>query len=279
MLQFGTVKTAAFLTWRYSLPPLLLLLLYVVQVCDFGLSRVKSATFLTSKSHGGTPEWMAPEILRNEPSDEKADVYSFGVVLYELVTNSEPWTSLNPMQVVGAVGFAGQRLSLPPTLDPKVAAIINSCWASKAADRPSFSYVLEALRGFKELKACRLVSATDGESGTAGNAALGPGVIAATAASAPADVLDHVSSSSGVDHDLASSPAAAAAVGVESWGSGAAPALAATRSDSAPAAAIPAAAHGVPLVGQRSVAGGGISRQTSSSVSVAAASQQPLIML
>lgn len=69
------------------------------QVCDFGLSRVKSATFLTSKSHGGTPEWMAPEILRNEPSDEKADVYSFGVVLYELVTCSEPWTSLNPMQV------------------------------------------------------------------------------------------------------------------------------------------------------------------------------------
>jgi serine/threonine protein kinase len=42
---------------------------------------------------------MAPEILRNEPSDEKADVYSFGVVLYELVTNQEPWTSLNPMQV------------------------------------------------------------------------------------------------------------------------------------------------------------------------------------
>lgn len=70
-----------------------------MQVCDFGLSRVKSATFLTSKSHGGTPEWMAPEILRNEPSDEKCDVYSYGVVLFELVTNQEPWNSLNPMQV------------------------------------------------------------------------------------------------------------------------------------------------------------------------------------
>eukprot|EP00879_Flechtneria_rotunda_P007398 GHRR01007760.1.p1 GENE.GHRR01007760.1~~GHRR01007760.1.p1 ORF type:complete len:799 (+),score=316.22 GHRR01007760.1:393-2789(+) len=72
---------------------------WTVKVCDFGLSRVKSATFLTSRSHGGTPEWMAPEILRNEPSDEKADVYSYGVVLYELVTNQEPWTGLNPMQV------------------------------------------------------------------------------------------------------------------------------------------------------------------------------------
>ncbi|KAF6253092.1 kinase-like domain-containing protein [Scenedesmus sp. NREL 46B-D3] len=127
---------------------------WTVKVCDFGLSRVKSATFLTSKSHGGTPEWMAPEILRNEPSDEKADVYSFGVVLYELVTNQEPWTSLNPMQVVGAVGFAGQRLALPPNLEPHVAAVINHCWASKPSDRPSFAQVLDKLRSFKELPAC-----------------------------------------------------------------------------------------------------------------------------
>jgi serine/threonine protein kinase len=77
------------------------------QVCDFGLSRVKSTTFLTSKSHGGTPEWMAPEILRNEPSDEKCDVYSYGVVLYELVTGLEPWHSLNPMQVRRQGGGSG----------------------------------------------------------------------------------------------------------------------------------------------------------------------------
>lgn len=97
---------------------------------------------------------MAPEILRNEPSDEKCDVYSFGVVLYELVTGLEPWHSLNPMQVVGAVGFAGQRLQLPPDLDAAVARVILACWKTNSRDRPSFGEVLDMLKPLKELPIC-----------------------------------------------------------------------------------------------------------------------------
>ncbi|CAK9139827.1 unnamed protein product, partial [Ilex paraguariensis] len=43
---------------------------WVVKVCDFGLSRIKHSTFLSSRSTAGTAEWMAPEVLRNEPSNE-----------------------------------------------------------------------------------------------------------------------------------------------------------------------------------------------------------------
>lgn len=45
------------------------------------------------------PEWMAPEFLRGEPSNEKSDVYSFGVILWELVTMQQPWVELSPAQV------------------------------------------------------------------------------------------------------------------------------------------------------------------------------------
>ncbi|KAK6140084.1 hypothetical protein DH2020_026082 [Rehmannia glutinosa] len=102
---------------------------YTVKVCDFGLSRLKANTFLSSKSAAGTPEWMAPEVLRDEPSNEKSDVYSFGVILWELATLQQPWGNLNPAQVVAAVGFKGKRLEIPRDVNPHVAAIIEACWA------------------------------------------------------------------------------------------------------------------------------------------------------
>ncbi|CAI5495190.1 unnamed protein product, partial [Closterium sp. Naga37s-1] len=102
---------------------------WTVKVCDFGLSRLKHRTFLSTRSGAGTPEWMAPEVLRNEPSNEKADVYSFGVILWELATMQQPWTGLNALQVVGAVGYQNRRLEVPDTIDSRVAAVIKSCWS------------------------------------------------------------------------------------------------------------------------------------------------------
>ena len=119
---------------------------YTVKVCDFGLSRLKANTFLSSKTAAGTPEWMAPEVIRDEPSNEKSDVYSFGVILWELMTLQQPWSTLNPAQVVAAVGFNGRRLEIPSSVDPKVAAIMESCWTKEPWRRPSFASIMESLK-------------------------------------------------------------------------------------------------------------------------------------
>uniref|UniRef100_A0A7N0UQS5 non-specific serine/threonine protein kinase n=1 Tax=Kalanchoe fedtschenkoi TaxID=63787 RepID=A0A7N0UQS5_KALFE len=123
-----------------------------VKVCDFGLSRLKHNTFLSSKSTAGTPEWMAPEVLRNEPSNEKCDVYSFGVILWELATLKLPWSGMNPMQVVGAVGFQHRRLEIPKEVDPLVARIIWECWQQDPSLRPSFAQLAVALQPLQRLQ-------------------------------------------------------------------------------------------------------------------------------
>ncbi|KAM0829709.1 hypothetical protein ACQ4PT_066712 [Festuca glaucescens] len=119
---------------------------WVVKVCDFGLSRMKNNTFLSSRSTAGTAEWMAPEVLRNEPSDEKCDVFSYGVILWELCTLQQPWEGMNAMQVVGAVGFQSRRLDIPDNVDPAVAEIITRCWQTVPRARPSFAEIMTALK-------------------------------------------------------------------------------------------------------------------------------------
>ncbi|PUZ61466.1 hypothetical protein GQ55_4G279300 [Panicum hallii var. hallii] len=121
---------------------------WVVKVCNFGLSRIKHSTFLFKQDE--TPEWMAPEVLRNEPSDEKCDVFSYGVILWELCTLLQPWEGMNPMQVVGAVGFRQRRLDIPGSVDPAVAEIIKRCWQTDPRLRPSFSVIMAALRPLLE---------------------------------------------------------------------------------------------------------------------------------
>ncbi|XP_052142440.1 probable serine/threonine-protein kinase SIS8 [Oryza glaberrima] len=119
---------------------------WVVKVCDFGLSKMKNKTFLSSRSTAGTAEWMAPEVLRNEPSDEKCDVFSYGVILWELCTLLQPWEGMNAMQVVGAVGFQNRRLDIPDNTDPAIAEIIAKCWQTDPKLRPSFADIMASLK-------------------------------------------------------------------------------------------------------------------------------------
>ncbi|KAK4435278.1 Serine/threonine-protein kinase CTR1 [Sesamum alatum] len=118
---------------------------WTVKVGDFGLSKLKDSTFLTAKSGRGTPQWMAPEVLRNEPSTEKSDVFSFGVILWELMTESIPWSNLNSLQVVGVVGFMDRRLDIPDNMDPQISSIISDCWQSNPEDRPSFEDIIRRM--------------------------------------------------------------------------------------------------------------------------------------
>ncbi|CAI6001345.1 unnamed protein product [Closterium sp. NIES-64] len=118
---------------------------WTVKVGDFGLSKMKFATYLSARSGRGTPQWMAPEVLRNEPSNEKSDVYSFGVVLWEMATRQVPWDGMNPMQVVGAVGFLEQQLPLPTSIDPVMRLLISDCWRSPN-ERPSFDEITSRLK-------------------------------------------------------------------------------------------------------------------------------------
>ncbi|CAM8972538.1 unnamed protein product [Rhodiola kirilowii] len=58
----------------------------------------------------------------------------------------QPWGGMNPMQVVGAVGFQHRRLEIPDDIDPAVADIIRQCWQTDPRLRPTFGEIMSALK-------------------------------------------------------------------------------------------------------------------------------------
>lgn len=72
---------------------------WCVKICDFGLSRIRTGDTYCDDTAVGTPEWTAPELLRNEPVTDKCDVFSLGVIMWELSTLRRPWEGVKPLDV------------------------------------------------------------------------------------------------------------------------------------------------------------------------------------
>lgn len=114
---------------------------WMVKICDFGLSRVMTDGPMSDNSSAGTPEWMAPELIRNEPFSEKCDIFSLGVIMWELCTLNRPWEGVPPVQVVYAVANEGTRLEIP---EGPLGKLISDCWA-EPNERPSCQEILTRL--------------------------------------------------------------------------------------------------------------------------------------
>lgn len=62
----------------------------VARVGDYGLSKLLTDGRMTLSFGRGTPQYMAPEILRSR-ADHRADVYSLGVILFEALAGRLPF--------------------------------------------------------------------------------------------------------------------------------------------------------------------------------------------
>lgn len=88
----------------------------VAKIADFGISRMKAATYLkTQHAEVGTVAYMAPECFSSEWGiSEKSDVYSLGVILWECVTGQRPWSEYgHQMAIVFQVVQCDRRLPFP----------------------------------------------------------------------------------------------------------------------------------------------------------------------
>ncbi|XP_053685290.1 uncharacterized protein LOC128734916 [Sabethes cyaneus] len=127
----------------------------VIKISDFGTSREWNE-ISTKMSFAGTVAWMAPEVIRNEPCNEKVDIWSYGVVLWELLTGEVPYKNVDSSQIIFGVGNHSLYLPIPTSCPEGFKLLLRQCWHPNARNRPSFKIILSHLEiaGHELLREC-----------------------------------------------------------------------------------------------------------------------------
>ncbi len=67
-----------------------------VKVLDFGVAKLGGAEVTAGRGAVGTPGYMAPEQLRDDPVDGRADIYALAHILYEMLTGRAAFEASSP---------------------------------------------------------------------------------------------------------------------------------------------------------------------------------------
>jgi len=117
----------------------------LVKVLDFGLAKRAGPTILEGPTQSfastqdvstisGTLQYMAPEILRGEPADNRSDLWALGIVLYEAAAGNLPFAGRTGFEISSAIMREIPK-PLGPPVPPGLWAVIQRCLAKEPAER------------------------------------------------------------------------------------------------------------------------------------------------
>ncbi|MFI0407137.1 serine/threonine-protein kinase [Actinomadura sp. 3N508] len=112
------------------------------KVIDFGIARIADATPVTT-GPVGTPAYMAPEQIEDEPVGKPADVFAWGATMVFAATGRPPFGTGPSAAVMRRVTSRSPDLG---DLDGPLRDLAARCLDKNPAARPTASQIVRALR-------------------------------------------------------------------------------------------------------------------------------------
>ncbi|XP_064032441.1 serine/threonine-protein kinase PAK 3-like [Pogoniulus pusillus] len=99
-----------------------------VKLADFGVCALLTPEQSKRTSYAGTPHWMAPEILKEEPYGAKVDIWSLGITAVEMAEGEPPFASESDNRVCDLLA-AGEtpKLQNPEELSAALLSFLQYC--------------------------------------------------------------------------------------------------------------------------------------------------------
>ena len=126
---------------------------YSIKLIDFGLVVPNTAEFQAPGNRTGTANYMAPELIKRQRTDQRIDIFSYAVTCYEMFAKRLPWDAAETLETVL------QHINSPPDdlrehvpeVDPRIADTIMKGLAIEPRDR--WQTMGAMLEPFREIRA------------------------------------------------------------------------------------------------------------------------------
>jgi serine/threonine protein kinase len=98
----------------------------VVKIIDFGLTIPKLPEFCKPGNRTGTPNYLAPEVIKRVTTDHRVDLFAMGVTAYEAFTGNLPWEKTSSLQtLLSHLNSPGKDpRDFVPSLDPATVKLL-----------------------------------------------------------------------------------------------------------------------------------------------------------
>ena len=120
-----------------------------IKISDFGAALMSGGDQSRTQVSGvGSPAYMSPQQVRDQPLDHQTDIYSLGVVMYQLLTGRLPFTATNNFSMIYQITSheppppSTFRTEIPPNLDAIVARAMQKETSARYSSWEEFSHDL-----------------------------------------------------------------------------------------------------------------------------------------
>ncbi|MFL5242862.1 MAG: serine/threonine protein kinase [Gemmataceae bacterium] len=109
----------------------------VVKIIDFGLAVPDMPAFRRPGNRTGTPNYLAPELIKRISTDHRVDLFALGVTAYETFTGQLPWEKTQSLQtLMSHMNSPGKNpKEFRPDLDAKTVKFLQKAIERDPKDR------------------------------------------------------------------------------------------------------------------------------------------------